>query len=151
MMLRSLLMSLLLVGVALPSGAAETTAPEEHKPDPAVIERNRALRVAKGWVKLLDDGKYALSWTEGARFLQEQIPQDVWVRGMTGGRGPAGRVKSRKLLSVRYQTAYPGAPEGEYMVVQFDTVFASRPTAREVVTPMRDPDGKWRVAIYRVE
>ena len=54
------------------------------------------------------------------------------------------------LTSVRYQTKFPGAPDGEFMVVQFGTSFETRPDVREIITPMRDPDGKWRVAAYLV-
>jgi hypothetical protein len=42
----------------------------------------------------------------------------------------------------------PGAPDGDYAVIQFSTEFAHKRTARETVTPMRDADGEWRVSGY---
>ena len=42
----------------------------------------------------------------------------------------------------------PGAPDGRYVVVQYDTVFENKASAVETVTPMADPDGVWRVAGY---
>ena len=45
-------------------------------------------------------------------------------------------------------TELPGAPDGEYVVFQFDTQFERKRAAVETVTPMRDPDGSWRVSGY---
>ncbi|MBJ39296.1 MAG: hypothetical protein CMD83_12665 [Gammaproteobacteria bacterium] len=137
-----------LVGPVGSVHAADTAA--EQKPDAAVIERNRELRVAKAWVRLEDEGHYARSWAEASDYLRSQIPQEIWLKGMESGRSPAGVVVTRQLTSVRYQTKFPGAPDGEFMVVQFGTSFETRPDVREIVTPMRDPDGKWRVAAYLV-
>ena len=48
-------------------------------------------------------------------------------------------------------TDIPDAPEGEYVVIQFDTVFENKKEAIETITPMLDPDGKWRVAVYFIK
>ena len=45
-------------------------------------------------------------------------------------------------------TELPGAPDGEYVVFQFDTQFERKRAAVETVTPMCDPDGSWRVSGY---
>jgi hypothetical protein len=42
----------------------------------------------------------------------------------------------------------PGAPDGEYVVIQFKTAFENKKFAIETVTPMLDGDGKWRVSGY---
>jgi hypothetical protein len=44
----------------------------------------------------------------------------------------------------------PGAPDGEYVVIHFHTVFANKADAIETVTPMRGRDGRWRVSGYFV-
>ena len=149
----ALLIFLLLAQPVLPAlaGEADAALAEPQATDPTVLERNRALRVAKAWVRLVDDGEYARSWAEASDYLRSQIPEDVWLKGMESSRDPAGQVVKRKLKSVRYQTAFPGAPDGEFMVVHFETSFATRPDAREVIAPMRDPDGRWRVAAYLVK
>lgn len=48
-------------------------------------------------------------------------------------------------------TQLPGAPDGEYAVIQFETSFANKKSAIETVTPMKDPDGKWRVSGYFIK
>ena len=65
-------------------------------------------------------------------------------------RAPLGRVLSRHLAQAKPATELPGAPDGEYVVFQFDTAFERKRAAVETVTPMRDADGHWRVSGYFV-
>jgi hypothetical protein len=44
-----------------------------------------------------------------------------------------------------------GAPDGEYVVFQFNSSFAHKATALETVTAMKDTDGVWRVAGYSIK
>jgi hypothetical protein len=44
----------------------------------------------------------------------------------------------------------PGAPEGRYVVIQYETVFENKASAVETITPMLDPDGAWRVSGYLI-
>lgn len=41
-----------------------------------------------------------------------------------------------------------GAPDGEYVVIQFSASFANKKSALETITPMLGKDGKWRVSGY---
>ena len=38
----------------------------------------------------------------------------------------------------------PGAPDGEYVVIQYRAAFANKAEAVETVTPMLDKGGTWR-------
>jgi hypothetical protein len=44
----------------------------------------------------------------------------------------------------------PGVPDGEYVVIQFSTVLEKKAAATETVTPMKGPDGHWRVSGYYI-
>ena len=56
---------------------------------------------------------------------------------------------SRKLVSATYATSLPGAPDGEYVVLQYQTRFKYKKSAIETVTPMLD-NKRWRVSGYYV-
>ena len=60
-------------------------------------------------------------------------------------------MKSRELLSKLYSTNLPDAPKGQYVVVQYKTSFANKPSAIETITPMLDKDKKWRVSGYCIK
>jgi hypothetical protein len=47
-------------------------------------------------------------------------------------------------------SASPWAPDGSYVVLQFETRFEHKAAAVETVTSMLDRDGVWRVAGYFV-
>jgi hypothetical protein len=66
-------------------------------------------------------------------------------------RPPLGAVTSRTLVSSEYKRALPGAPDGEYVVIQYDTQFAHKPHVVETVVPMRERDGSWKVSGYFVK
>jgi len=70
---------------------------------------------------------------------------------MQTARKPLGRLISRKVQTKSYKTSLPGAPDGEYVVIQFETSFENKKTAIETVTPMMDKDGKWRVSGYYIK
>ena len=106
-----------------------------------------AVAAAESWLELVDTGKYGDSWNQAAVYFQGAITKGKWKQSLRAVRAPLGAQLSRKLKSARYMTSLPGAPDGEYMVIQFETSFANKQSATETVTPMKDPDGKWRVSV----
>lgn len=66
-------------------------------------------------------------------------------------RDPLGKVLSRKFKSATYTKTLPGFPDGEYVVLQFETSFEHKASAIETLTPMLDKDGKWRVSGYYIK
>ena len=103
---------------------------------------------AQAWLALTDSGKYAESWQEGASLFKTAVTQSGWVDALTAVRKPLGKVASRKLKSATYAKTLPCAPDGEYVVIQYDTSFENKKEAVETITPMLDKDGKWRVSGY---
>ena len=67
---------------------------------------------------------------------------------MVGIRQPLAGVVTRELKSKTHVTELPGAPDGDYVVIQFNTTFENKRVAVETVTPMLEDDGNWLVAGY---
>lgn len=110
-----------------------------------------ALAAAEKWLVVVDAEKYADSWKRAAALFKKSVQPDQWERSMRAARETLGGVVSRKMLAKFYTTALPGAPDGEYVVIQFDTSFKNKRSAVETVTPMMDEDGVWRVSGYYVK
>jgi hypothetical protein len=66
-------------------------------------------------------------------------------------RKPLGKLISRSIKDATHTTSLPGAPDGEYVVIQFQTSFENKKSAIETITPMMDPDGVWRVSGYFIK
>lgn len=65
-------------------------------------------------------------------------------------RAPFGNRRVRTLKSATFATTFPGAPDGEYVVFQFDTSFEQKAAAIETVTAIREKDGTWHVGGYYI-
>ena len=109
-----------------------------------------AVSAATHWLALVDGGQYAESWSAAAAFFQEAVTESQWMQSLQSARAPLGKVVSRKMVRKSYHTTLPGAPDGEYVVIQFQTSYENKKSAVETVTPMVDPDGVWRVSGYYI-
>ena len=106
------------------------------------------VAAAKAWLALVDGDHYAESWEASAQYFKGAIRKEQWVQTMQSGRRPFGKNISRELKSKLFRTTLPGAPDGEYVVIQFKASFENKKSAIETVTPMLDKDGQWRVSGY---
>ncbi len=99
------------------------------------------------WLKLIDGAKYADSWREASTYFRSRVPEKQWVTMVQGVRAPLGALVSRKQRSITFSTTLPGAPDGNYAVIVFDTSFQNKASATEQLTMMADGE-KWRAAGY---
>ncbi|HEV8268574.1 MAG TPA: DUF4019 domain-containing protein [Thermoanaerobaculia bacterium] len=111
---------------------------------------SKAQAAAKSWLALTDAGKFGASWDEAAALFQKAISKADWEKALGNVRGPLGAMKSRKLKSATFTRTLPNAPDGEYVVIQFDTQFEGRSVV-ETVTPMKEKDGSFKVSGYFVK
>ena len=112
------------------------------------IDVKPAMGVAGAWLASVDAGRYGASWEEAAPLLREAMDKRKWETTMESVRAPLGTPINRKLRQAFYTRVLPGAPEGEYVVIQYDTRFENRPLSTEIVTPMKASDGTWKVSGY---
>ena len=125
--------------------AAVTGAAEDSDKEKA------AVAVAEKWLGLVDEGKYGESWKEAADFFRNAVKQEQWEQSLQAVRKPLGKPISRQVKTKTYTTSLPGAPDGEYVVIQFETSFENKKSAIETVTPMMDKAGTWRVSGYYIK
>jgi len=110
--------------------------------------QSAAETTTRTWLTLVDSGQYEASWGNAASFFRAAITSEDWVQALSGPRAAFGAVLGRETLSAEYTKTLPGAPDGEYVVFQFQSSFENKASAVETVTVMKDLDGKWRVAGY---
>lgn len=119
---------------------------------PGSEKSEKAAEAAAGpWLGMVDAGNYGGSWDAAAALFRKALTRAQWEESLRKVRAPLGKVSSRKLRSAQYATSLPGAPAGEYVVLQYDTSFEASKAATETVTPMKDPDGVWRVSGYYIK
>jgi len=109
-----------------------------------------AKAAASAWLVQLDAGQYPATWTGSASAFQAAVPQENWLQAMQQVHAQLGSVTSRTLKSAQFTRTLPSVPDGEYVVIHYDTTFANKAGAVETITPMRDKDGRWKVSGYFV-
>ncbi len=112
---------------------------------------NKAVIAARAWLALVDEGDYEASWTEAAGFFRKAVSKTKWVQTMDAFRKPLGKLIQRKLESARFTATVPGAPDGKYVIIRFQSSFQNKKSAVETITPMLDKDGQWRVSGYYIK
>ena len=103
---------------------------------------------AMSWLALIDGGRYAESWKQASAYFRGVITEAGWDTALRGARAPLGDVQSRNVRTTKEAKSLPGAPDGQYVVMEFDTSFANKISAIEMVTFVQEPDGRWRAAGY---
>jgi len=116
--------------------------------DPAAEAVTKGQAAAESFLVRADAGKYGETWDAAGAVLQQSVTRAGWEKAMSDARKPFGAVKSRKLKSATFSTSIPQAPPGEYVIVQYDTVFDGPQSAVETATAMHEKDGSWKIAGY---
>lgn len=144
--------ALLSLAVVVPPAGAQdaAVAPAADAQASNQAATQAATGAATSWLALADDANYAESWAQGAAAFRGAVTQAQWEQALRAARTPFGAVKSRKLASAQYTRSIPGAPAGEYVLIQYQTDFANKAGAIETVVPMREADGSWKVSGYAV-
>ena len=112
---------------------------------------SRAEMAATTWLAVVDAGNYPLSWREAASLLQTSVTQPKWESALQTGRMQLGGVKSRALKAATFSRTLTGAPDGEYVLIQYETQFEFQPQAIETLTAMKDKGNVWKVAGYFIK
>lgn len=110
-----------------------------------------AMAAAQSWLASVDAGRYSQSWDEAAKAFRDAVTRPQWESLVEPVRKQTGNLIARKVRIATYTRELPNAPAGEYVVILYDSRFERVPHAVETVTPMKDPDGKWRVSGYFVK
>jgi len=109
-----------------------------------------ALAASTKWLTLVDKGDYSKSWERAAEIFRTMVTKVEWQTKLNTFRAPLGKVSERKVKSKQYTKTLPNAPEGGYVILEYETVFTNKQTVTETVTSMLGKDGKWKVAGYYI-
>jgi len=137
---------------AAPAAAAPAPAPAEQQqiepvPPEIAAKVEAAGLAAQGWLTLLDRRDWGTAWETAANMFRGAVPLATWMDGIPKVRADLGAFTERDPVTADYKTELPGKPAGDYVTLIFTSKFEKR-EVDEVVTTVREPDGKWRVTGY---
>lgn len=135
--------------LSFPLHAQDRSANALNPNDPAVKEATeQAGQAAQRWLALFDAGNFDACWDGLAPAVKGRAGKDEFDASLAAVRQHYGVAKVRRASKVTFTHKLPDAPDGDYVVLQYDTEFANG-HGLETVVPMRTPDG-WKVSGYFV-
>lgn len=114
----------------------------------AANDTSQAETAADQWLALLDSGKHGESWDQAATLFKAALSREQWVSAMQSMRTQSDVAIARSRTTSTCPRTLPGAPAGEYVIIQFQSDFANKNGAIETVTPMKDENGVWKISGY---
>jgi hypothetical protein len=122
---------------ATPANATSTNADKEAA----------GKLAAGGWLVLLDRRDWGRAWETSSAVFRGSVPLPNWMDGIPKVREGLGALVERTPAESVYKTTLEGRPAGEYVTTIFLSKFEKK-ELQEVVTTVREGDGKWRVTGY---
>lgn len=110
----------------------------------------QAERAALRWLATLDRGQYEQSWRNASPLVRRQVSMERWAQAVGAARNPLGKVRSRAHLTATYREHIPGAPDGKFVILRFDTAFENKRGAIETVTEML-VGNQWMTVAYFIQ
>lgn len=108
---------------------------------------SEAVGEAQAWVALLDKQQWNESWRTAGTTFKSQLTQDAWASTARSLHETVGPVVSRVEQSATRTTTLPGAPVGDYVVIQYQTTFGNKSGAIETIA-LTHEGSDWKVNGY---
>ncbi|WP_340586118.1 helix-turn-helix domain-containing protein [Erythrobacter alti] len=146
MLIMSIVLAAIVVGAVYTAEEPRTETseqPEQSQSAGPLSEADEiaAVERAETFVALVDDGRWEDSWENAGPYFQSQASVAEWTSLIEAVRPELGEVRSREVVQTQHLETVPGAPEGDYTILQFSTEFANREEAIETIMMMRGDDG----------
>jgi hypothetical protein len=104
---------------------------------------------AHAWLLLLDRKDWGTAWDASSAVFRQTVPLGTWMDNIPKLREPLGRFIERQPGEAIYKRTLAGRPDADYVTVEFKSKFDKKPVVQELVTTVRESDGRWRVTGYQ--
>ena len=104
-------------------------------------------KAADKWLALVDAAKYKDAYKQASQHTRAQASAEEWEPQIRAMREAAGAMKERDFTNAKPTKSMAGAPDGEYMLLEFSTAFANKAKAVETLMMSRE-GGTWKAAGY---
>ena len=130
------LLVLLSLGISSNTGSAESFP-------------SQALLTAEQFVSIVDNEDFSAAYRQASEILRIINSEQEWTAEQRRHQQVLGRVLERQLIAVRARDAHAGFPDGNYLIVCFESRTEFKQKAIEVVL-VGQLGEDWRVCKYSI-
>ena len=112
------------------------------------LDDSTAIESASTFLALLDRGDISAAFETTTAFHRSYWQRDRWVDSIGTLRSFYGPLINRAASKTVHKDSYPKHPDGEYIVIVFESSFSRKRQTTEIVAVTPDGDGRWRVSDY---
>lgn len=97
------------------------------------LPQEKLVGKASGQLALLDKGQYEEAWFSMSEMFREFNEKNSWEKTQQTIRDAYGALLARKVNRTSFRQSYKNSPDGQYVIIQFKTVFLHKASAVETV------------------
>ncbi len=114
------------------------------------ISADNMVQASVSVIQMLENKQAADVWEAAASAAKSALAKEAFVASVAQAQKESGPVLVRDWTAVRRKSIGPGGetPEGQYVSVEFEAVFADQQAVRELVTFHLESDRVWRFSGY---
>ena len=133
-----------------PPAKAPPTKPATEPPpgQPTLSDDQDTVEAGKKWLALLDADKAGVAWDAASKQLQSGVTRAKFIDDVRRARKPLGKLSSRTAVKFARAHDLPGAPSGDYAIIEYDAQYANGKHLSEQLTWAIAEGDVWRVAGY---
>ncbi|MFO7767061.1 MAG: DUF4019 domain-containing protein [Pelovirga sp.] len=108
-----------------------------------------AVSAAERFARIIDSGNSSAAYSQASPLLRLVQKEQEFVSAIERAHLLLGPVQQRQLTALRSIGSYPRLPDGDYLIVQFETRTLHKNKAAEIIL-LRHQGGTWLVADYSI-
>ena len=128
--------------------ATQPPATEAPPVQPTLGDDKDSIEAGRKWLELLDTDKSGIAWDSASKLLQSVVKRDAFIAEMRSVRKSLGKLASRTPVKFARAHELPGAPTGDYAIIEYDAAYVNGKHLSEQVIWTIESGDIWRVAGY---
>ncbi len=109
-----------------------------------------AITTAENFVIKIDSEQYKEAYSKASPLLRSLSTEEEWIKQIKPIRTILGPVSHRSIKAIKKTEAYPGLPDGQYVLVYFETEMKNKGKAAEIVLIVKT-DNAWQPCSYLIK
>jgi hypothetical protein len=107
-----------------------------------------ATNVAEIWLNNINTSKYNLAYSQYSKEVKENSDSIQWLKAITQLTNEFGELKSRKIVSAKFESNIEGLGDGFYVFIEYMSIYKKVNECNEYLILGQNDKIKWKILRY---